>query len=229
MPLTVKCGLDLQVRRRRIDARAMKASGRERVQRHVDNVKLSIVRYAALEEEPCLRAAETIFDTPCFAFLVRPLSEGNEGRRDVLASLERARAVTIPLDVLGIKRDIRRQRRAENGDACCNLFVVPMVDGNGARAGQRDPARPRLRGTLPPDRFEEFVYLDASASAVILLIWRRAASTFNAIPFLPYSAEALDGSPVTPLPSNPPPGFRASRRICSGATARSCDVSVIPA
>ena len=78
MPLTVKCGLDLQVRRRRIDARAMKASGRERVQRHVDNVKLSIVRYAALEEEPCLRAAETIFDTPCFAFLVRPLPEGNE-------------------------------------------------------------------------------------------------------------------------------------------------------
>ena len=44
------------------------------------------------------------------------------------------------------------------------------------------------------------VYLDASASAIILLISRTAVSTLSSIPFFPYSTEALLGSPLTPLP-----------------------------
>ena len=88
MPLTVKCSFDRQVRRRRVDARAMKSAGRERVQRHVDNVKAGIVRYPALEDNPFPCAAKTILDSPGCARRVRSLPEGDEGRRDVLASIE---------------------------------------------------------------------------------------------------------------------------------------------
>ena len=49
-----------------------------------------------------------------------------------------------------------------------------------------------------PDRVNDY---RAAINAVICLT---AASTFNASPLWPYSAEARVGSPETPLPSKPP-------------------------